>query len=233
MLPQVQAYFTAIETAKEAYDTAYRKATEDNPVPAWSYNDDDRATREAAYTRLNDAQDKTHKDYDDAIQAARTALAATDDPQLKFLAEVALKQFPSETEIVLRLLPLTREDLERVGPSNRWCPEFARLYNLAEEHNALPPFADPRQDVKITPLVNALKDSTGAMPMELRAIVRQHLLGIRASILSSLDMEPLVETLFTYDHDRDGVRVAIRQHLLDLTGDVPAPTEDNSNHPNW
>lgn len=218
MLPEVEAYFTALDKANEDYNTAYRKASDLYQLPdypSWRATDDERQAYADVETKLYEAQRKLGSEIESTRRRIRDELAKSENPTVRFLATVAMREYPDHAETVLRLLPLSREELERVGPENDWCPEFARLYDAADEQDALPPYANPANNADINALVNNIRRNLGGRPMEVRTIIREHLPYIVANYLVNLDLTPLVDTLWAYEQEtKADYAETIRKHLL-------------------
>lgn len=231
MLPEIQTYFDACEEARKVYRQSGQKVNEENPIPRYRYNEsqEEQQARYDAENRNYAAQRTSENELDLARSVARDALGKSEDKTIAFLANVALKEHPDQTELVLRLLPLSREALEAVGPDNDWCPEFGRLYALAEERGALPPYENPANDLDIAALVNDLRYHNGGRVMELRKILIKHLPDIITSYINAR-VDPLIEGLYKYEFDTaEQFREVIAEHLLPIAT-VPETTTTESDN---
>lgn len=193
MLPQVQEFFDAENAAHDKYQETRRNLNSTHPYP--SYNDPD---YQAKYDAHSKADTEAYAEYTAATAAALDKLASTGDRTLTFLARTAFKLHPSETREVLRMLPLSRETLEEVGPDQNWCPEYGRLFHLAEAEGALPPYTDatdPFNHLNIGNLIaelmeNRYENST----LQIRKMLKYHLEPQLRELLAN---PPVVSTATT------------------------------------
>lgn len=174
MLPQVQEFLDAENAASDKYQEARRNLNIAHPYP--SYNDPNYQAKCDAHAK---ADAEAYAECLATIDAALDKLASTEDRTLTFLARTAFKLHPSETRDVLRMLPLSRETLEAVGPDQGWCPEYGRLFHLAEEQGVLPPYTDatdPFNHLNIGKLVAELMENRyEASSLQIRKMLKRHL----------------------------------------------------------
>lgn len=193
MLPQVQEFLDAENAASAKYQEARRNINIAHPCP--SFSDSDYQAKCDANAK---ADAEAYAECMAAIDAAVDKLAATGDRTLKFLAHTAFKLHPSETRDVLRMLPLSRETLEAVGPDQGWCPEYGRLFHLAEEQGALPPYTDatdPFNHLNIGKLVAELMENRyETNTLQIRKLLKHHLTPQLRALLGTPESDATATT---------------------------------------
>ncbi|GAA3306001.1 hypothetical protein [Nonomuraea dietziae] len=180
MLPEVKAYFDAIRD--RSYHIEHDRVYREHPVPAWDHTMppdqieayfEAEGKRTAALQALESAHKKKQADAYQDLMKSESALVRF------LLTDPEVRSYSDHAEVVLKALPMTREEMEDFGNQRGWCSEFGRLLERAEKAGVLP---EPVPDLAdIDALVNDLQDLYGTSARRLRPIIIKHLAAIIAS----------------------------------------------------
>ncbi|MDP4510325.1 hypothetical protein [Nonomuraea turcica] len=180
MLPEVKAYFDAIDSRNHRTETdrVYRA----HPVPAWDHTVS--PDQIAAYFEAEDKHNAALRELAQAHKKkqaeAYQKLIASEDPLVRFLAtDPEVKSYPEHAEAVLKALPMSREEMEEFGDRQAWCGEYRRLFRRAEKAGVLPAPTPDLADIE--PLVSEVVSCSGMNERRVRIVVKKHLPGILAS----------------------------------------------------
>ncbi|MFI7641955.1 hypothetical protein [Nonomuraea sp. NPDC049400] len=184
MLPEVEAYFNALNGRK--LDTERGRVYRDYPVPDWDHTMS--PEKVAEYFKAEDARtaalralDKAHKERE---ANAYQDLLKSKDPVVRWLLtdQEIQREYPQFAEVVLRALPMTREELEDFGERQGWGAVYGRMLRRAETEGVLPERVPDLAD--IDPLVHEIANAFSLRERRVRAIVKKHLPSILASARS-------------------------------------------------
>ncbi|GAA2216445.1 hypothetical protein GCM10009850_119140 [Nonomuraea monospora] len=134
MLPEVKAYYDALDEREHSRELNRVRAA--HPVPAW---DPTMAPVEvAAYFEADNQLQAALRELAHAHKHARSEayqkLIGLDDPLVRFLlTDPEVQAFPSYVAVVLKALPMPREELEDFGERRDWCQRYGRLFERAEQ----------------------------------------------------------------------------------------------------
>ncbi|MDA0637152.1 hypothetical protein OUY22_27440 [Nonomuraea sp. MCN248] len=180
MLPEVKAFFDAIDDQNLRIETdrVYRA----HPVPDWDHTM--APDQVEAYFEAEDKRNAAVRELEKAHKAkqaeAYQKLAASEDPLVRFLlTDPEVRAYPQHVHVVLRALPMSREEMEEFGDRQEWCHEFGRLFKHAERAGVLPEPAPDLADIE--PLVREAANRFGTNERRLRTLVKKHLPDILAS----------------------------------------------------
>lgn len=150
-IPEVNAYFTALEAAHEALAKAEREAAKATPLPASLYGTE---YREASNKRQA-AIDCAYETFTTMTNAARQFLRNSDNPLIAWVADNVSDTHQNEMHTFLRALPLTREQIEEFRYGQGWCNTYTDYLERAAENGVLPPFSAGQFDL------SALREDLG------------------------------------------------------------------------
>lgn len=71
-------------------------------------------------------------------EAALKALRSSEDKLVQFIVEYALDGYPTHSEMVLKALPATMEEIDLIAIENNWCSEYTNLIERAQRRGVLP-----------------------------------------------------------------------------------------------
>ncbi|MFG1949324.1 hypothetical protein [Nonomuraea sp. NPDC048826] len=180
MLPEVQAFFDAIDDRNLRIETD--RVDRAHPVPHWDHTMS--PDQIAAYFEAEDQRNTALRELDKANKTrqaeAYQKLAASEDPLVRFLlTDPEVQAYPQHVHVVLRALPMSREEMEEFGDRQDWCREFERLFRRADQAGVLPEPAPDLADIE--PLVREAANRFGMDGRRLRTLVNKHLPDILAS----------------------------------------------------
>ncbi|MEV0238299.1 hypothetical protein [Nonomuraea sp. NPDC050786] len=180
MLPEVKAFFDAIDSRNNRIETdrVYRA----HPVPDWDHtmSPEQVAAYFEAENKRNAALLEVEQTHKKKQAEAYQKLIASEDPLVRFLAtDPEVQAYPQHAHVVLKALPMSREEMEEFGDRRDWCGEFGRLFKRAEEAGVLPAATPDLADIE--PLVCEVVNVSGMSERRLRVLVKKHLPGILAS----------------------------------------------------
>lgn len=149
MYPEVAAYFEARRVAQKIHDDTYADAeyawskvvreVQFNWVPEANETFDSFRLRRRggplydAYQAFSAATENARTILTDAVRAAREGLKTSPHPEVAWIESHALNSEQGYSEAVLRALPVSDPtELWEVKRRYNMCPEFDRLYSLAE-----------------------------------------------------------------------------------------------------
>lgn len=146
MLPEVLAYFVALDAAEVAFEKGRRDLSDQFPQRL-GYG---RAARKEqdAFDRV---EGKLHDDRQAARTAAWAALKESSDPLVKWIAQNC-RDYRDHAETILRALPATEAELNDIAESGEWCEVWDGFKERAIEAGVMPGFTPP------TPAVRAVLD---------------------------------------------------------------------------
>lgn len=208
MLPDVQAYFDAIETADKVYNEAAGIINQEHPYPRYSDTNYDAKVR-AHY----DALTPVNEAFTAAKETAHAKLRDSEDKLIAWIASGPLKSYYGEAKEVLEALPLTREQMDTFGGEQGWCPEYGRLYREAEAAGVLPEYGDPKVAL-ISKMASCLHANNGGRYAfnATKAAIEEALPQILA-LSAGIDVERLVDDIYGHDYVRYELKDAILRHV--------------------
>jgi hypothetical protein len=183
MLPEVKEYFDAQTDSDGAYENAKYETERAYPVPRWNVTWG--AAERQTYYEAQEARDaalwQLKRDKRERQAAAHQALMALDDKLVHWLMTdtVITRSYGSHRDVVLRHLPLSREEINDFGGNQGWCGEYRDLLNRAEAAGVLPEPTPEFADVE--ELVREIQRNIGGSNAGVSRMVRKHLPGILAS----------------------------------------------------
>lgn len=136
LLPEVQAYITAV-------DTAVRAARETRVALETKYSD---AFRDGDYygTEKSELRAAHHRERNAAYQTRQVAtneawnrLTQSSDPLVRFIAENC-KEYQGYAIQVLKLLPATVDQLDELAENQDWCQIWGQFRDRAVEAGVMP-----------------------------------------------------------------------------------------------
>ncbi|MFI6485105.1 hypothetical protein ACIBH1_44845 [Nonomuraea sp. NPDC050663] len=184
MLPEIKAYYDA--TDGNDYYYALDRARTAHPVQDWHPTMSPEQVQAIfdAEDQLAAAVRKVDTDFKMKQAQAHHKLATHEDPLVRFLAtDPEILHYPTHREVVLKALPMSREEMDVFGEGRNWCEEYERLLQRADEAGVLPPRSPDQADIDA--LVQELHAYTGRhggrTERRLRALVNKHIPAILAS----------------------------------------------------
>lgn len=121
MLPEVETFTAAYNEAHTTYNDAYEALRKE-------YNGLYGIDREPFYNKCSELE----RARNEKIVAAWNALGESTDPVVKFIAENC-QNYASEAIEVLKALPATLDQLEKVADELDWCGVWGRFVDRAIE----------------------------------------------------------------------------------------------------
>jgi len=134
MYPEVEAYLKGHEVAAGTYSRTVRAARN-------TYNqrtDSSYGPRTQHWDVYNLAVAEALKLYDSAKCAARDALSRHSDPVVQFIVEHSLSGYPNQSELILRALPATFQELQEIAEEHDWCDDWDSFVDEAAEAGVYP-----------------------------------------------------------------------------------------------
>ncbi|MFJ8158538.1 hypothetical protein [Streptomyces sp. NPDC094468] len=156
MLPEVQKYVTAVNSAVAAQRDATRAACEKFP---------DRHDLTSEGRAQYDAYSLEVRAAITAVEESRAAawqdLKSSSDPLVKWIAEHC-ESFPDQANAVLTALPATVEELDALAKREGWCEVWDNFRDQAREAGVMPG-VEPPSAARVA--VFARIDAEGCCPM--------------------------------------------------------------------
>lgn len=91
------------------------------------------------YSReLRHAMHKARADHQDALRLAELKLTRSKDPAIAWLMKNTFRAYRSETLIVLRCWPMTRDELDLLALRGGWCDAYEHVVGLAVSDGVMP-----------------------------------------------------------------------------------------------
>lgn len=183
MLPEVAEYFDAQSDNDGAYENAKYEVERTHTVPRWNVTWDaaERQTYYTAQETRDAALWQLKRDKRERQAAAHQALMALDDKLVHWLMtdSVITRSYGSHRDVVLRNLPMSREEIDDFGANQGWCGEYRDLLERARLAGVLP---DPAPELaNVDELVREIQRNIGGSSTGVSRMVRKHLPGILAS----------------------------------------------------
>jgi hypothetical protein len=130
MLPEVEAYLAAMDAAEATYHNDWAKAREQ-----YAAQRDDWGNRPEAYYAAHDRVNEARRI---AKQEAARLLEGAQDPLAAWIVKNTLNGHREHSMRILKALPASLDDLNRIAREHGWCAEWARYRGRAIADGALP-----------------------------------------------------------------------------------------------
>lgn len=144
MLPEVEEYFRIADRTAEETTAAHRALERDDPYGSRRVSDPLPTEEEVAAhrARRQEVADRANNGF----AKAREALRASDDPLVKWLASnQEVWSYRTHVEIVLKALPASLAELNRLSANKGWCNVWVNLRTQAIADGAI---EDNRTDLE-------------------------------------------------------------------------------------
>ena len=119
-----------MSTDYETYRNAVAAATEEKARALETYERD--------YQAIEKTWAESTERLREAKEAALEELKKSADPLVVWIVTNAMPSFPEHAEIVLGVLPATREELDALAVEHGWCSDWERYMLSAERAGVLP-----------------------------------------------------------------------------------------------
>jgi hypothetical protein len=137
LLPEVLAYFQAVDAAEVAFTKGRRDLAGQYPGRfGWG------AAAREEHRCFNEAEARLYDDRDEAIHAAWNALKGSDNPLVAWIAEHC-HEYREHAETVLRVLPATEAELDAIAAEGDWCSVWNSFKDRAIEAGVMPGYTPP------------------------------------------------------------------------------------------
>jgi len=126
MLPEVETFFNARNTAITTYDDELRRARREYDQETISY-----AAYEAKRANLRERRAQAFAD-------AKTEILKSDDKLVRYIINELFANYSSFCTIVLEALPASMSELNALAEHHGWCSEWEQLLGPARQAGVLP-----------------------------------------------------------------------------------------------
>lgn len=146
MLPEVEQYIEIMRRTEHESNIARENLRTE-------YID---VARGFGWTTVTDAQRARNKEYHDkyaelterqynGYAKAKEVLLASDDALVRFIAEVAMDDYPGQAETILRALPADLPALDAIARDHDWCNVWTNFVRSAVRKGVLTDDRTPRE----------------------------------------------------------------------------------------
>lgn len=183
LLPEIEEYFAAENDYDPEYERRLEEVYRNNPVPRWSnsWNAEERAAYYEADAKRKAAELELQHYKRERKAVALEKLKNSDDKLINWLMNDRNinRNYTGHRDVVLKALPLTREEMESFGDGQGWCGEYAQLLAEADQAGVLP--APLPELADIDALVADFRRWYGGNSRRFRTTINKHMPAIIAS----------------------------------------------------